>query len=269
MNRSRKTPRHPKSFQQFIRFDSDSEDEYECLSDEEVAFHDEFENAALDHHASTGEEEDEEPIVEESIDSRNGPCRFTWEQVDWDETLRGRQFRPCGPVGSRLRGTSVDTELNSFFSFLPEEFWSEVVQFSNSRENRKGNYILTLPKLYRYHSICINIALVGTKCINKLWEEDTQYYNKTVASTLRRWEFWRINSILRVLNIENYESDDNLCKIRFMFQELKMRCIKSYNPPKHFSCDEASPGYYGRCKLKTWSSSPASKRTEKRCSHMY
>ena len=90
----RKTPRHPKSFQQFFRFDSDSEDEYECLSGEEVAFHDEFENAALDHHASTGEEEDEEPIVEESIDSRNGPCRFTWEQVDWDEPLRRRQFRP-------------------------------------------------------------------------------------------------------------------------------------------------------------------------------
>lgn len=250
MSLTKRTIKRPHFFDDFELDDhSDENITLSSMSDEYVS-------------STEGESEEEEetqPISEEgtSIDSSNDQTftsgskadYFTWKKVGPKMNGKEKKFIPSTPYGFNSSNNMKDADaLDFFFEYLSLEFWEKVVEFSNSRQTPKSNYILTLPNLLRYLSVCMYHGALRMRAIHKIWKKGTIFYNKKVASVLKEWEFSAIGKILRVSEDPESNINDNLRYIRTMAEELNNNCRTKFNPGKNISLDEASMGFSGKTK---------------------
>ena len=242
--RHRNAPAYLKDYLRETRENISSFEDYSSSSSGEDS---DFDNTDSD--SNSGEEYTTLPTPSVEMQKRHTGSKgiiYEWIENGDSKLLKKRIFTGEKKSGFYL-GSIVNKyiEIDFFFEYLSEEFWGNVVRWTNAECN-DPTFELTLPKLYKFLNILIMHGLLKLKCISLVWKKNSIYYNEKIASILNKSEFHKILKYIIVTSNYSEENEDKLSFVRDMEVEFKNNCITKYISSRNQSLDEISFGYYGR-----------------------
>ena len=102
-------------------------------------------------------------------------------------------------------------------------------------------------RMYRYLALLFYMSVADYPAIYLYWSTATLFHRtwaRAFISSMRR--FQQISSFLKVSNFENEKRDDTLCKVRFLHDYIRRKCMKLYQPDVNVSIDERMVQNKGR-----------------------
>ena len=135
--------------------------------------------------------------------------------------------------------TNISSCQRNFFKlFFTHELVDQLCIYTNSYANSIGNTKPVLYKgwvdvsreeMYRYFGLLFYMAVVNLPVIHLYWSTAALFHGTWARSFISsRRRFQQISSFLKVSNHEMEDKDDKLCKVRFLHDYIRRKCMKLF-----------------------------------------
>jgi hypothetical protein len=111
----------------------------------------------------------------------------------------------------------------------------------------KGWTDVTVDDMYMYFALLMYMAVVNLPNVECYWKKATLFHGLWARYFMSKLKFKAIQSFLKVCNAETENNkDDKLCKVRFLHDYIRRKCMKHYQPYQNVSVDERMVRNKGR-----------------------
>ena len=146
------------------------------------------------------------------------------------------------------------SEINFFKLIFTHELVDQLCIYTNSYANSIGHTKPVLYKgdvsrveMYRYFGLLFYMAVVNFPVIHLYWSTAALFHGTWARSFISsRRRFQQISSFLKVSNHEMEDKDDKSCKVRFLHDYIRRKCMKLFQPYGQVSIDERMVQNKGR-----------------------
>ena len=165
--------------------------------------------------------------------------------------IPGDSFCPLRQPGVYIPQGKEISALSLFELFFDDESVSRIVHstlsYAESRkEEKKNRYALFMRKPFTKEEVraflgcLILLGIHNVHNYRKAWSESRAQYLVRLQELMTCQRFELIGTFLHIVTVEEEEAakDDQLRKIRPLYDHIKQRCLDLYQPLQHLSVDE-------------------------------
>ena len=187
----------------------------------------------------------------------------SYDDVDCGPADPIPSFRPKLVPGLQLHDVITREDRSKFvseISFFKLFFTHELIDMICMYTNKYAKFVapqhpvlsmgwidVTREEMYRYIGLLFYMSVADYPALYLYWSTATLFHGtwaRAFISSRRR--FQQISSFLKVSNFENEKKDDKLCKVRFLHDYIRRKCMKLYQPDVNVSIDERMVQNKGR-----------------------
>ncbi|XP_055885721.1 piggyBac transposable element-derived protein 4-like [Biomphalaria glabrata] len=212
--------------------------------------------------------EDEEWIEEEFHDDENIQPNFNEQRNygsydDLDQIPHAiPAFRPERPPGAhfpdsvtRQNRRNYLTPLSIFKLFFTEALVEMLCKFTNENAAATGpskpsmykNWKdIDVEEFYVFMGLLMYMGLVQVPNFKLYWNGKSLFNGLWARAFMTRFRFQQILCFLKVSNRDTEVATDKLAKVRFLFEFIRRKCMKLYQPSQNISIDERMVRNKGR-----------------------
>jgi hypothetical protein len=171
-------------------------------------------------------------------------------------------FKPERPPGAYLPDTNTRearrqymTPLNIFQLFFTETIIQQLCQFTNENAAAVGPSKPSMFKNWknlesdefnRFIGLLMYMGLVQAPNVTFYWCNKSLCNGLWARSFMQHFRFLQIMCFLKVSDRKTEKAGDKLCKVRFLFDIIRRKCMKLYQPDMNISIDERMVKNKGR-----------------------
>ena len=187
----------------------------------------------------------------------------SYDDVDCGPADPIPSFRPKLVPGLQLHDVITREDRSKFvseISFFKLFFTHELIDMICMYTNKYAKFVapqhpvlsmgwidVTREEMYRYIGLLFYMSVADYPALYLYWSTATLFHGtwaRAFISSRRR--FQQISSFLKVSNFENEKKDDKLCKVRFLHDYIRRKCMKLYQPDVNVTIDERMVQNKGR-----------------------
>ena len=186
-----------------------------------------------------------------------------WETVD-DYDIPVFTFTPCRPAGLQLPDNFQPSESIDFFSlFFSDDVLEKIVEFTNvyawGKIDEKHSYAqqdgswqeTTKEEISKLIGVFIYFGLVPVPDCMNYWSTQSLYHGLWARAFFTRLRFKALLSFVHCA-MPGVGAGDRLWKVRYLYDIIREKCIRFWQPRQTVSIDERMLSFKGRSAMKVY-----------------
>ena len=227
------------------QLEQDSREDVEEFMD--LGAHERGTDSDVELFASEDEEEEEES--DDSADETED-VPFRWSNVLGEIDIEEFSARhgPTKDLGDRATS-------NDFLNlFIDDDYLDEIVRCTIAYARSKGDqtFATTRAEISAYHGLNIYMGIHSLPQIDMFWDSDIFIGVEGFKKTIPKQHFKTLGRYLHLVDPNDEDPADLLCKVRSLVTLLEQRFADAYIPGKKVSVDEGLVKFNGRLSFKQY-----------------